>query len=304
MVSRSHKEIRFTAGVVIDRDDLWILTESPFRTKKGTSGGGVVSKRPGSSTMIELSFAGQIGIEVSPSRATPAPRVTFFDAEGQFERAGAGQPRVTGFIDTSANGPKGKGWIRGVRRIGDQVFAVGMSRQAYVRNGEIWQRIDADILAKDGEIAGLNDIDGFDSDEVYSAGLNGEIWRFDGQRWHSVPSPTNVQLNSVRRYDEYVYIAGSSGIVVRGRGDAFSVVATESSKANFYAIEGFNESVYLASMSALYRLGDDGVEKIRLKVRPPITAGSLHAADGILLSVGVNHVFTTNDGALWTQVFA
>ncbi len=100
-----------------------------------------------------------------------------------------------------------------------------------------------------------------------------------------------------------MYIAGGSGVLLRGRGDVFAVVATEASQANLYAVEGFGDAVYVASLTAIYRLEADRLEKVRTGLRGAFTAGSLHAADGQLLSVGAKHILTTIDGVTWTQLF-
>jgi hypothetical protein len=166
----------------------------------------------------------------------------------------------------------------------------------------VWHHIDADILSKPGEMVGLNAVDGFSSKEIYAAGLKGEIWRYTGSRWFSVPSPTNVQLKAVRCIGEHVYIVGGSGIVLRGRMGNFQVFAMERDEPNLEAVEAFGDSIYVASLRKLYVLRDKSLKEVDTKVGE-ITAGSLSSGDGVLWSVGAKHLIWTDDGKKWTQVF-
>jgi hypothetical protein len=159
-----------------------------------------------------------------------------------------------------------------------------MSRQAYVRDDrDVWHHIDADILAKPGETASLNALDGFSSKEIYAVGLNGEIWRYTGTQWISVPSPTNVTLNAVRCIGDHVYVVGGAGIVLKGRLDRFGVLAKQEDQQNLYAVEGFGDDVYFASLRQLFRLKRDLLEKVNAKLGE-ITGGSLSSRDGVLWS--------------------
>ncbi len=303
MAPPSDSDTTFTAGCVSNRHLIYFMTETAFE-HEGSTVGLVYVKKDKEWQNLLMPFPGLIAADiVSGAPGEPPAELTFVTAEGEFRYRAPPGPIETGVIDASANGPKGKGWIRGLKRVGERLYAVGMSRQAYVREGKVWSRIDADILCKAGEIAGLNDVDGFSDTEVYAAGLNGEIWRFDGSRWHSVPSPTNVQLNGVRRCGDAIYIAGGSGVLLRGRHDAFAVVGTEASKANLYSVESLHDQIFVSSMSAIYVLKGARLEKVKTKLKGAFTTGSLHAADGIMVSVGGKHLLTTEDGVTWTQLF-
>lgn len=150
---------------------------------------------------------------------------------------------------------------------------------------------------------GLNDVDGFSESEVYAAGLKGEIWRYDGTRWTAVHSPTNVQINAVRRCGELIYMVGVAGVVLRGRHENFEVVDTESNRSNLDGVEMLADTIYVASQRKLYRMREDSLEEIDTGLGGTITTGSLHSADGVLWSVGARHLLTTEDGMNWKQMF-
>lgn len=307
MATPSSSDVTFGSGFIVRKSFFYVLTDEEVEGDDGSEAGLVLKYVAPDWGNVFAPFRGLVGVdaladptEVAPSRPSD---VTLVSVDGGWRRSGSARPLEVGVIDDTPDGPQNRGWIRGVRRVGHRLYAVGMSRQAYVRDVDAWRRIDAGLLAPPGETSGLNSIDGFSDQELYAVGLGGEIWRYDGARWHSIDSPTNVQLHDVRRVGDHVYIAGGSGVLLRGRGDVFAVVATEASQANLYAVEGFGDAVYVASLTAIYRLEADRLEKVRTGLRGAFTAGSLHAADGQLLSVGAKHILTTIDGVTWTQLF-
>jgi len=224
--------------------------------------------------------------------------------EGDFLRSGLVAPRELGCIDTTARGPSGKGWLTGMRRIGDELYAVGMARQVYVRGrGRKWRRIDEDLLAKPSEAAGLHDVDGFSSKEVYAGGLGGEIWRFDGIRWHRLESPTSGHLRGVRCCGDWIYMVGEDGSVLRGRQDRFEVIASEPGGAALLGVESFRDCVYVASAGGVFRLDGRTLREVSFGLEGEVTAGKLASGDGVLWSVGKSHLLTTEDGHTWSQMF-
>ena len=305
MAPPSSDEFTFTAGFVVRKDFVYVLTDTEDEAEDGTPRGVIEKFVSDEWGYVATPFVGLVGIDVVGEPGTPRPTdLTVVSAEGDFLLAGSRRQRQAGKLDAGPNGPGGKGWIRGVRRVGQQVYAVGMSRQAYVRGlDDKWRHIDADIMARPGEVVGLNDVDGFSESEVYAAGLNGEIWRHDGARWTQVHSPTNVQLNAVRRCGDLIYMVGGAGVVLRGRHDHFEVVDTEPDRANLYGVDMLGDTVYVASQRKLYRLQGDSLGEVSTGLPGDITTGSLHSADGVLWSVGAKHLLTTKDGSTWKQVF-
>jgi len=210
---------------------------------------------------------------------------------------------LDGNLDPGPEGPLAKGQIRGGRSIDGRLYAVGMSRQAYERDEQLnWRHIDADLKPTSAGVYGLNAIDGFSQKEIYSAGLDGEIWRYTGARWFQVPSPTNLMLNAVRVVGEEVFIAGNSGVLLRGRMGVFQVAAIAPGEETLEDIEVLNGTVYCASLKNLYRFDGSALRVVDTKLGG-ITAGSLSAADGVLWSAGAKHLVMTEDGKKWTQIF-
>lgn len=229
-----------------------------------------------------------------------AQEAVFVGVEGDYliERAGA---QAGGLIDASADGPAGRGWIRAIRRCGNKVFAVGMSRQAYrLEDNDEWSRIDKNLLAAWGEVKGLNALDGFSETEVYAGGYDGEIWRYDGQDWRLIPSPARGPIFAVRRFGEHIYTVGS-GHVLRGRHDQFEIVCKSDGLSNLHALEAFQGRLFMASARGIYRLEGGQIKAVHED--DDCTYGQLSAADGVIWSVGFHHILRSADGENWEQIF-
>ena len=105
------------------------------------------------------------------------------------------------FIDTTGNGPAGRGPLLDLRRIANHAYAVGMSRQVYRReHSGLWTRQDAGVVQELGEmeVVGFYSIDGIDENDVYAVGFGGEIWRREKGHWQKIDSPTDGVLHQVR----------------------------------------------------------------------------------------------------------
>jgi hypothetical protein len=299
MAKVSDSDFTFVASSVARRDLVYVLAHSDDGTTV-----------PGTYFAWKGKFTGQNDLQFGPTKilSEPGIEVNVIGVEGEWacvRKDPSGQPAMqTGTIDSGPNGPGVRGWIRDACRVEGRLYAVGMSRQAYERAEDyVWRRIDGDILSqKPGEPVGLNGVDGFSLKEIYAAGLKGEIWRFNGSRWVSMPSPTNVQLNAVRCIGEHVYIVGGSGVVLWGRANRFSVLTIQRDEPNLYAIESLGNEIYVASPKTLYRLRDKSLSEVNTKLGE-ITTGSLSSRDGVMWSVGAKHLIWTDDGKKWTQVF-
>jgi hypothetical protein len=223
----------------------------------------------------------------------------------------AGSAIAREYVDRGPDGPAATGWLRGARAIGPYVFVVGMGRQAYLHDDSGWRRIDQAIRASGTMGAppgaapqplGLEAVDGTSERDVYAVGLQGEMFRYDGARFRKLDSPTNLALRDVRAVDpERCFVCGTAGILLRGAGDDFEAVDHRSTEANLYSLEWFREQLYVASLKAVYRLAGDALVPVDLGI-PGLTAGNLHAADGVLWSCGARHLAFTTDGVAWTPV--
>jgi hypothetical protein len=142
-----------------------------------------------------------------------------------------------------------RGPLRGVRTIDQNVYVVGMDRQVYMRSKGRWSAFDAGLNSTHGnsDIAGFEAIAGFDKNELYAVGWNGEIWRFDGHTWKRADSPSNLILNDVCcAADGKVYAVGQKGTLLVGRHDKWQLIS-----GAWLGIRAFSTCVQMRNCSPL-----------------------------------------------------
>jgi hypothetical protein len=207
-------------------------------------------------------------------------------------------------IESGAKGPQGRGPIRDLRGIGSHLYACGMARQVYRRDGSArWSRFDDGIVlpGKGTTVAGLNSIDGLSEEDIYAVGFGGEIWRHFKRRWRQIESPTNVTLHRVRVIKkDLAYAGGQKGVLLRGSGDQWEQIPQTTTKKDLWGMEWFNGTLYVSSDSAVYSLSDSG-ELSEVDMGEITTCGHLHANDGVMWSFGAKHVAWTENGLDWND---
>ena len=160
----------------------------------------------------------------------PEGRVCILTPEGSTEE----------IIDSSDEGPTGRGPIRDLRGIGKSLFACGMGRQVYRRAGkDRWVRADNGTLVAPGKIvlAGFNSMDGLDESDFYAVGFEGEIWRRVNEKWRQLESPTNVILHQVRVVKKnLVYACGQKGVLLVGKGDEWTEIKHTATEDDLWGI--------------------------------------------------------------------
>jgi hypothetical protein len=219
---------------------------------------------------------------------------------------------VSEHIDMSEEGPEGRGIIRCVQQIGDGVYATGMGRQVYKRNfvddvskSTFWQRIDKGVVQPllNDEISGFNSINGISEEEIYCVGWNGEIWLFENKAWEKINSPTNVKLEHLL-HDSYgiYYAVGQCGVIVRGKQKAWEIIPQEITTEQFWGGTYFHNTLWVATSSNVYYLDKDDQLILVEIYGEKITTGWLESKDGVIWSIGSNHLFYSFDGIKWNQI--
>src|SRR6266446_4137741 len=125
----------------------------------------------------------------------PIQQALFLGYWGEVLCMGSGDVHEEKIQSGNGESPQQRGPMRGIRSIGGRAYAVGTHRQVYRRDGaNNWICIDqgARPQSHDSAVVSFESIDGFSSEEVYAAGRQGEIWRYDGRNWRRLNSPTNM----------------------------------------------------------------------------------------------------------------
>lgn len=194
--------------------------------------------------------------------------------------------------------------LRSVTAVGSNAYAVGMRRQAYQRSLDgTWRAIHGDMLAPSNSdtVTGFEAVMGVSESEIYAAGWEGEIWRFDGARWFRVPSPTNLIITSLASaQDGQVYACGQAGLLLVGRGDNWDAMDS-GTKDDLWSITSFKNRIFVAGFRDLFELKDGKLNAVDEACALTNSFYSLSNNGEILLSVGPKSVLVF-DGTTWRRV--
>lgn len=206
-------------------------------------------------------------------------------------------------ISTPEGNPIDRGHLRQVRTIGQRTFAVGMGRQVYRRDGaDHWTCLDQTIRPAIGETKGFESIDGFDENDLYAVGWDGEIWHCNGQQWSQKESPTNLLLTRVLcAGDGQVYASGRRGLLIVGRSDAWQPIEQEDVTSDIWDLAWYDGKLYLSTMRGLYTLQGGSLVEVDFGDDTPATCYHLSVADGVMWSFGAKDIMAF-DGNTWTRI--
>ncbi len=219
-----------------------------------------------------------------------------FDADGQ----------TTEDIDVSDEGPSDLLTLRNGRIIDGKIYAVGMARHVYVREGKgDWTAIDAGVFVPRDEIEdaiGFLAVDGRSSSDIYAVGYAGEIWHYDGRQWAMQDSPTNLALTDLCITEEgLVHIVGQLGLYIVGSRGSWSVVDHGLHEDDFWGCEVFKGKVYCSTNRGVFRY-DDGLAPVDVGGDAETTFALMEGSSEVLWSVGAKDIFETRDGGDWERV--
>jgi hypothetical protein len=208
-------------------------------------------------------------------------------------------------VASGQRGPKDRGPMRGVRRIGKRIYAVGMDRQVYRRKAaNRWADIGPPTPAAQpaDAVSGFEAIDGFDEKDIYAVGWDGEIWHYDGKKWRRLPSATNLLLVAVCcAGDGFVYASGREGLLLRGRDQQWEVIDLPGTTPDFWSLAWFDGRLYVSSMYRLFTFENGALAVVDTGAERAKTYHRLSAEDGVLWSIGAKDVLAF-DGKTWTRI--
>jgi hypothetical protein len=197
-----------------------------------------------------------------------------------------------------------KGNLRNLAVIADAIYSCGMGRAVLLRKAPgQWQSIGPKAMKGDPAVIGFEDIGGYDENEMYAAGWGGEIWWRDEGKWRRIDSPTSVNLRALCCTDDGVYIVGQNGTLLRGRHEAWDVLAS-GRKENLMDVAAYDGQIYVCTDFRILKLkGEKLVNDTSFAQKTDLPATCLYllqAADG-LISLGQKDVFRRKDGP-WERI--
>ena len=206
-------------------------------------------------------------------------------------------------IEGAGTSKGGLGYLSQVRSIGGQLFVCGYRRQVYrLQDDGQWALLSGAIIDRrpEGPWNGFESIDGFSPTDLYAAGDEGEVWHFDGVNWVQCDVPTNRTIADVRCIDGVVWLCGD-GVVISGDRYGWTLVnGDDSVSENWWSIEKFGDSMFLAGNDVLATVQGQLVNPVRIPGRASISAHRLCAVPGALWSLGEEHLLRF-DGANWIE---
>lgn len=187
-------------------------------------------------------------------------------------------------------------------------YALSLFRKVFKRTavGEWTQLKEGMELDIKGDTlhAGFADMDGTDDNNLYAVGGRGDVWRYDGKRWHQCDFPANHELSTVTvAPDGQVYISGISGLWV-GKEDTWQLVCKGSFMVSYNDSVWFNGQLWLSADYHLHIWDGEKLQRPLAKDGSRILhSGHMDAHDGILAVAGPSTVHAY-DGDEWYTLIA
>jgi hypothetical protein len=209
--------------------------------------------------------------------------------------------------------------IRRVVRAAGKLYAVGSNRRLYRREGmDQWLDLHGEGRGAPWQsdarsrAMGFNDLSAFSDTDFYAAGGEGDLWRFDGTRWHPCPLPTQAQLETVCcAGDGKVYVSDLHGNVWAGREAHWEQVASSELAWGSQPVDAhwFQGRMYFGAQEGVYVISAD-------KELVPLGEVDEHAPSSMVtgridISPDGRHMLTAGpygaclyDGERWTRLFS
>jgi hypothetical protein len=279
-------------GVASRKDRIFIISKIKEALALGAAHTSVVSVQSGTLHACVSTEWDSTAIAVA---RLPAPKLVIVGEDGEVCIYLGDRKSAT---ETIKPAPR---MIRNAKSIGGYVYVCGMKRQVYKRSDEKkWDPMNAPAPTGDDAV-GFEAIDGYSAAEIYAVGWQGEIWQYDGKKWHDRSTPTNLVLACVCCTPKKVYVAGQKGTMLRGRGDSWELIDFKDEfDLDIWDLCWFDDELYVATITGLYTLEGDKLVDVDFGAEGTPMCYSLSTAEGVLWSVGRDDV-ASFDGKKWQR---
>jgi hypothetical protein len=193
-----------------------------------------------------------------------------------------------------------RGVFSTVSAVEGKAYAIGMGGTLCRWDApNLWTRLEVGIPRE----VDLEALDGFSESEMYAVGWNGEIWRLRDNYSKRLHSPTNLILTSVCcAGDGMVYCCGQKGTLLHGREGQWDLLDHGDTSEDLWAVHWFQGSLYVSSMTFLYKLVGNHLERVRFDEDIPGSFYHLTSfSDAVLWSIGAKDVMEYN-GSNWSRI--
>ena len=206
------------------------------------------------------------------------------------------------------------GVVNQVVRIGQSIYTVGGPRRLHKRVGVgQWLDLSKNVpWPKDVAVPGnglkymWSDASGFSESDIYVAGGEGDVMRFNGQKFSKVAFPSNELLHSVHcAGDGQVYIGGNMGSLYVGRENTWKKLAGSNFSVPWKDIAWFAGKLWCGSDYGLWTLEGGQLQRATVPADVQLTAGAIDVSpDGKhMLTAGPDGA-SLFDGQTWQVLFS
>ena len=206
---------------------------------------------------------------------------------------------------TELGRPPHVGFLSGVKRVGEHLYACGSQHAVYRLEGGAW-----------AEVAGtprrpyegpqdpiLHAIDGFGLEDLYVVGNAGAIQYFDGASWHDLEIPAPVALQQVLCHEDgSVYACGSSGTVLRGGLDGWQRLEAAGLEDDFWGLASFGGTVYACTHRSLYAVSGRTLVEVPVAVNRARRFYRLASNQAFLWATTGTGSVLRFDGREWSEI--
>jgi hypothetical protein len=196
--------------------------------------------------------------------------------------------------------------IGAAAHVAGAAYVAGSGRTVLRRDrADRWTALNGGLGRGDEEVTmdeGFNALDGYGPEEMYAAGGAGDLWRFDGSRWHRIELATNVEINDLCcGEDGLVYLVGDGGTLIAGRGDVWAQVEQDVEDDALDSIAWYDGRAWISTSSRLYEFSNGKLERVEVRTADnevQWTHAVVATGGGLLISAGPKDAFAF-DGREW-----
>jgi hypothetical protein len=300
---------------VRSRDVFCFVTQEDYTKRAGWRGGEApedvkqrfvpyIEARPEGRRWSAADLTGFAGALTGFCPAPPKPHVVAVSANGGVYVTGSGDSYMERIVSAVDDGPK-RGAILRLKQIGAHLYACGNGRTVCRREGQDrWSTLRSAVPeAHLFEREGFDDLDGFSEEDIYAAGGDGDIWRFDGRTWQRCGFPSNLPLSAVCcAGDGSVYVGGLLGTLFKGRGGRWSKIHEGELFLPFKDLVWYDGRVWCTNDYGLWTIEGDTCTPAPVSSEITVCAGHLSTRDGVLLVAGRGGAAFFRDGQ-WNVLF-
>ncbi len=224
----------------------------------------------------------------------------------------------TGWYDTPNN--EKAHLAKGIKNIDEEVYAYGMVRSVFKYKGvKEWENITTKTKHPNlysgvetstetfvGDWVGFSALDGFNANDIYAGGNQGDFWHYNGQKWRRVDLPINSDISTITcGKDGKVYVGSRLGSVAVGRDNEWKVI--DKFKEITYSC-WFDDKVYLSSKDGrIYTYQEGKKELVEASFKTKYPSYMHHLIRGIASCDECLVIYTAvqayaYDGEIWHEI--